>query len=138
MPFARAGASIGRSAVGFVLVKYPVSGFAIFTSVFLVLYATAPLRAVQPRNMSCDSLLFHVLSQTMLASCEQSRNIKRISVTFEVLKLERSSDVKAAHPKNIPNIVVTFSVLKLLRSSDVKAEQSANISLICVTFEVLK
>ena len=46
-----------------------------------------------------------------------------MSVTFCVLKLERSSVVSAGHFLNMPPIFVTFCVLKLERLSFVSAEQ---------------
>ena len=62
-----------------------------------------------------------------------------IFVTCDVLKVSPNTiDVRAEHPENIELISVTFEVLKLLKSSLSKLEQLENIQLISVIFEVLK
>jgi hypothetical protein len=43
----------------------------------------------------------------------QQANIKRILVTFLVLKLDTLICLKASHSQNIENVFVTFWVLKL-------------------------
>ena len=48
------------------------------------------------------------------------------------------TDVKEEQFWNMEYIEVTFEVLKLLRSSEVKEEQFWNMEYIEVTFEVLK
>ena len=69
-----------------------------------------------------------------------------IFVTFEVLKLLRSMEVRAdlivvssmlhVPQLSISSILVTFDVSKPLRSREVKEEQPQNIYRIFVTFEV--
>ena len=68
---------------------------------------------------------------------EQPLNINSIFVTFAVLKLERSSEVRP-QDLNILYISVTFAVLNLVTSREVREEQLENIVLIFVTFSVLK
>ena len=58
--------------------------------------------------------------------------------TFEVLKLDKSKEVKNEQPENILSISSTLEVLKLDKSNEVKIEQSANIECIFVTSEVSK
>ena len=59
-------------------------------------------------------------------------------VTFFVLKLDRSSAVRAMQCMNIRCILVTFSVLNFDKLSDVKAVQPENISPMLVTSDVLR
>ena len=59
-------------------------------------------------------------------------------VTFFVLKLDRSSAVRAMQCMNIMLMLVTFAVLKFDRSSEVKEVQAKNISVISVTSDVLR
>ena len=47
-----------------------------------------------------------------------------MSVTFVVLKCERSKDVRALHPSNMLYILATLPVLKDERLNSVKALQS--------------
>ena len=82
------------------------------TSVLLASYATAPIREVQPLNISVDSLHVQALLQLIVVKALQPLNILPILVTFSVLKFSRSSSVKAEHQLNILLISVTFSVLR--------------------------
>ena len=60
----------------------------------------APMSLPQPLNISTLEVTWPVtnLSLTkMVVRAEQLQNISFISVTFSVLKLERSSEVRAEH-----------------------------------------
>ena len=46
-----------------------------------------------------------------------------MEVTFWVLKLDKSKEVKPVQPENILLMLVTFWVLKLDKSKEVKPEQ---------------
>ena len=48
-------------------------------------------------------------------------------VTLEVLKEERSREVRDEHPWNMPDMPSTFEVSRLDRSRDVRDEQPENI-----------
>ena len=61
-----------------------------------------------------------------------------IFVTFAVLNLVTSSEVRDEQPQNILIIFVTISVLNLVTSSEVSSEQPENIKLISVTFSVFR
>ena len=52
-----------------------------------------------------------------------------ISVTFDVLKLDKSNEV-VLQAKNMPHILVTFDVSKAEQSIEVRFVQFANISLL--------
>ena len=61
-----------------------------------------------------------------------------IFVTFPVLNLVTSREVRAEQLQNILTIFFTFSVLKLVTSREVSFEQAQNIQLISVTFSVFR
>ena len=61
-------------------------------------------------------------------------NIEFILVTFEVLKFDKSNEVKARQLLNIELISVTFEVLKFDKSNEVKVWQLLNIELILLLF----
>ena len=61
-----------------------------------------------------------------------------MSITFEILKLERSRAVKAVHAINIHDMLDTLVVSKLETLSEIKDEQSLNIYAMLVTLAVLK
>ena len=65
------------------------------TSVLLASYATAPIREVQPLNISVDSLHVQALLQLIVVKAEQPLNILLISVTFVVLRLSSPSIVSS-------------------------------------------
>ena len=46
-----------------------------------------------------------------------------MSVTFWVLKCDKSKEVKPEHPENIETMLVTFCVLKCDKSKEGKPEQ---------------
>lgn len=75
----------------------------------------------------------------MLLSNVQPVNMEPIFVTFEVLNsVPNLREVSRLHDANILYISVTLEVLKLLRSSDVRLLQPMNIEFIVSTSEVLK
>ena len=59
----------------------------------------------------------------MVISAEHPLNISIMSVTFWVLKCDKSREVKPEQPENIPPMSVTFCVLKCDKSKEVKPEQ---------------
>ena len=61
-----------------------------------------------------------------------------MSVTFAVLKLDRSSAVSASQPVNMEYILVTFCVLKLETFKLVSTLQPENVDSIVATFDVSK
>ena len=61
-----------------------------------------------------------------------------MSVTFCVLKCDKSKEVKPEQSENIPLMPLTFCVLKFFRSSEVSAEHPQNIQLMFFTSEVLR
>ena len=66
-------------------------------------------------------------------------NISTLLVTWLVTNLSLTKMVvRALQPMNIYLISVTFAVLKLVRSSEVRAEHLSNIEFIFVTFSVLR
>ena len=65
-------------------------------------------------------------------------NINDMSVTFDVLKFERSNFVSPHAPENILLIVWTFEVSKVDKSKLVNEEHLENINDMSVTFDVLK
>ena len=74
----------------------------------------------------------------MFLRAVQFWNILVIFVTADVLKLDKSSEVKLLHSSNIVFIFVTAEVSKLDKSSEVKDLQAPNILIIFVTADVLK
>ena len=74
----------------------------------------------------------------MFLRAVQFWNILVIFVTADVLKLDKSSEVKLLHSSNIVFIFVTAEVSKLDKSSEVKDLQLLNILIILVTADVLK
>ena len=63
----------------------------------------------------------------MVSKFRHLLNIKDMSVTFAVLKLERSSSVSDVHAWNIPYIVVTFAVFRFSKPvMEVRFEQFEN------------
>ena len=80
----------------------------------------APMRLMHIWNISTLLVTWLVtnLSLTkMVVRALQPMNIYLISDTFAVLKLVRSSKVRAEHLSNIEFIFVTFSVLRYLMPS---------------------
>ena len=66
-------------------------------------------------------------------------NIQLISTRVEVLKLDKSKDIKSLHSLNIENIWVTLLVLNLsIPFISINYWQEANIKLISVALEILK
>ena len=61
-----------------------------------------------------------------------------MSVTFCVLKCDKSKEVKPQQWENIEPMLVTFWVLKCDKSREGKYLQPANIPFISVTFCVLR
>ena len=58
-----------------------------------------------------------------------------MSITFEILKLERSREVKAVQAINIADMLDTLAVLRLERSSEVKSSQYRNMEAVLVALE---
>ena len=61
-----------------------------------------------------------------------------MSVTFWVLKCDKSREVKREQPLNIPDIFVTFWVLKCDKSREGNSSQRANVANMSFTSEVLR
>ena len=99
------------------------------------------LRAEQPLNIQLTSVAFSLVNQLerlRVLSALQPWNIQLKLLTDEVLKLDRSSDVKLSQRWNIWLIVVTFDVLKNGHQIDVNEVQTENICFMFVVFDVLK
>ena len=74
----------------------------------------------------------------MVVNLPQELNIILISVTFAVLKEERSRVMSDSQPVNIPLIFVTSAVLNPVKSIDASDAQSLNTRHMLVTLLVSK
>lgn len=112
----------------------------LFSQLYLVPFE--PSRLLHSVNISVQ-LVSSVVTKDGLAKmvCRfwQPANIAVIFVTLEVLKEERSKEVRLRHSANIPSIFSTFWVVKFVPKVMVfKLGQLENIRNMFLTLEVLK